>query len=43
MQYVVRSHDLLCDVMLKLVSFAPTTSSNLVLNAVCHAQPRPTE
>jgi len=42
MQYVMRSHDLLCDIMLKLVSFAPTTSSNLVLNVVCHAQPQPT-
>jgi len=42
MQYVMRSHDLLSDIMLKLVYFAATTSSNLVLNVVCHAQPQPT-
>jgi len=42
MPYVVRSHNLLCDIMLKLVYFAATTSSNLVRSAVHCVHPPPT-
>ena len=42
MQYVMRSHDLLSDIMLKLVYFAATTSSNLVRSAVRCVHPPPT-